>query len=135
MANGKIDHVDSFLPPLLVSSIKRSKTREEWQAKLRYLVAVIFYRVRSFEFKTRLLILRAFQPTEQAVLSSRSAESIGLMASLISELQAHVVEAHEKLARAFLDHTTVGRDFLRKRTEQRSVQIRYDYGLLETDKC
>lgn len=57
------------------------------------------------------------------------------MVFLNIELQARVVEAHEKLARAFFDHTTAGWDYLRERTEQRSVQITYCYNLLATVNC
>lgn len=63
--------------------------------------------------------MKALQPTQKAFLSSSSAEAIGLMTSLTVELQARVVEAHEKLVGVFLDHTVVGRDFSRI--------YRYDY--------
>lgn len=119
LQKGHIDNVDEYLPAVMVDLVTASKTKEEWESKVRWLVALLFFRVRAYEYKTRLRILKIVQPTERTVLNSSSAESIGFLGELVIILQARIIEAHDLLARTFLDHTVCGRDFLLKRKEQR----------------
>ena len=92
---------------------------EEWKSKVRWSIAVLFYRLRYFSPPVTRAILQGFQPTNQGILDATSGAITSWFKDTVLELQDAVWFAHEKLAKVFLLKTEAGKQYLNTYTKQR----------------
>ena len=90
-----------------------SQGQEEWKAKVRWITAVLFFRVRHYNTSVIRAILLAFQPSQEGVLDVTSSLIVSWHKDIILELQDAVWIAHEGLAKTFLTKTRAGKQYLR----------------------
>lgn len=95
------------------------QSQEEWKAKVRWIIGVLFYCCRFFNATSQRIILQALQPTDPQALDATSNAIFCWFKETILELQDIIWFAHESLAKTFLLATAVGQQYVESYSKTR----------------
>lgn len=84
----------------------------EWKAKVRWLVAMIFFRCRFMDTAFMRATLQILEPTNNQVINATGADTLIWFRDLTQELQERIWFAHETISEAFLKHTSAGKEYI-----------------------
>ncbi|KAF8472160.1 hypothetical protein BDZ91DRAFT_717361 [Kalaharituber pfeilii] len=95
-----VEDLDEYLQERLRLSVIASKTSEEWNGKMRFVIAVLFLRFRHLGDKSLKKLLNAVIPTSKGVIAVNK-EMVNVR-TYQRELQDAAFEIHEALAKTWL---------------------------------
>ncbi|KAA8893176.1 hypothetical protein FN846DRAFT_914355 [Sphaerosporella brunnea] len=112
-------NLNVLVPNSMTLEIKKATTREEWGSKVRFFMAYMFYRARSFPEQGIKNLLHHFQPIGTKVV--RSDREVSFVKQLVDDLQDDIARSHEAMARLFMS-TELGQEWIADVDSKRAVQ-------------